>query len=260
MTVSRAETTRGHRLPRPTLQDDLLDILGARITGGVYATNAVLRTEDLEAEFRLSRTVVREALKVLESMGLIAVRRRIGLMVRPEDAWHVFDPHVIRWRLAGTGRAAQLASLTELRQAIEPQAARGAAVHATSAQRAEFLRLATLLEETGSVGDLEAFLGYDIAYHRLLLHASGNEMFAALTDVVTEVLTGRTVHHLMPEHPKPEARMLHQRVAVAIDVGDGGSAEMAMRGILSEVSGQMEALLGLGGDGATAEAGAPHVE
>lgn len=229
-------------MTRQTLQDDILDTLGRRITSAEYESLRVLRTEDLEAEFRVSRTVAREALKVLESMGLVGMRRSVGVIVQEPSNWNVFDPRVIRWKLSGPLRSAQLSSLTQLRVAVEPVAARYAAVRANAEERHEMLQLSRLLHEAGDSGDLKAFLSHDIAYHCLLLRASRNEMFTALSDVVAEVLTGRTVHHLMPTRPKPEALRLHYLTAQAIADGRAQTAEHAMRGVLSEVNEQMEIL------------------
>lgn len=226
-------------MARQTLQRDVLDAIGGRIVSGDYAPGQVLRTEDLEVEHNVSRTVLRETLKVLESMHLIGLRRRIGITVREHNEWNVFDPRIIRWRLSGSTRPAQLKSLTELRLAIEPVAARMAAVHATSDQRLQVMKLSQALERTAVSGDLETFLHHDIEFHALLLKASGNEMFAALSDAIAEVLTGRTVHHLMPDHPDPEARRLHRLVATSIAEADPSGAETAMRGVLSEVTDHM---------------------
>jgi DNA-binding FadR family transcriptional regulator len=223
-------------MARQTLQRDVLESLGAQIVAGTYQPGQVLRTEDLETEHNVSRTVLRETLKVLESMRLIGMRRRVGITVRARDEWNVFDPRVIRWRLSGADRSAQLKSLTALRIAVEPLAARAAAVNSTPSEKAELRNLAVLLEETGDSGDIDTYLQHDIAFHTLLLHASGNEMFSALSDVVAEVLTGRTVHHLMPEHPHPDSRRLHSLVATCVSEGNARGAETAMRGLLTEVA------------------------
>jgi len=226
-------------MARQTLQRSVLDAIGGKIVSGDYAPGQVLRTEDLGVEHNVSRTVLRETLKVLESMRLVGMRRRIGITVRERDEWNVFDPRVIRWRLSGSTRPAQLRSLTDLRIAIEPFAAYKAALNASEEQRNDLRTLAERLEQTGTSGDLETFLHHDIAFHTLLLRASGNEMFAALSDAVAEVLTGRTVHHLMPDHPNPDARRLHLLVATSVAEGNAAMAETAMRGVLSEVIEQM---------------------
>ena len=60
---------------------------------------------------------------MLESMGMVASRRRVGITIQPPEKWNVFDPRVIRWRLDSDDRAAQLVSLSELRRGFEPAAA-----------------------------------------------------------------------------------------------------------------------------------------
>lgn len=218
-----------------TVHSRLLETLGMEITSGLYAAGAVLRLEDLENRFSLSRTAVREVIRVLESMQLVESRQRIGITIQDATLWNVFDPRIIRWRLDGDRRLEQLSSLTELRQAIEPMAAREAAENATKAQRFELLRLGGQLLESGSAGDLIRYLDYDIAFHQLILVASGNEMFAALAEPIAEVLRGRTLHHLMPSRPMAESMQWHRQVAEAISVKDGATAESAMRAITGEV-------------------------
>ncbi|MCK2220300.1 FCD domain-containing protein [Actinomadura sp. ATCC 31491] len=218
------------------LHGSVLDELGLLITSAAVPPGHVLRIEELEARFRVSRTVVREAVRVLESMGLVRSRRRVGVIVAPREAWHVFDPRVIRWRLDGEGRLAQLRSLSELRRGVEPAAAALAAARATPAQCGELAGAVMRMAAHGRAGDLESYLAADVGFHRTLLEASGNEMMAALAGVVAEVLRGRTRHHLMPDRPDPAAIRLHAEVAEAVQGGDGPAAERAMRAIVDEAA------------------------
>ncbi len=105
------------------LHGRVLDTLGPEITAGEYPPGSVLRTDELAQRFDVSRSVMREVVRVLESMHLVESRRRVGVTVLPSREWNVYDPQVIRWRLAGTDRPRQLRSLTVLRSAIEPVAA-----------------------------------------------------------------------------------------------------------------------------------------
>lgn len=223
----------------PTLHRGVLEQLGPDIITGTYPPGHVLTLERLCSDFAVSRTVAREVVQVLASMGLVESRRRTGVTVRPAECWNVFDPSVIRWRLAGPERASQLRQLTELRAAIEPLAAAGAARNANDSQRKRLMDLAVLLEETGSKGDLDTFLDHDVEFHHLVLESSGNDMFAGLSDVVEEVLRGRTHHHLMPAHPKAEARRLHEVVADAIAEGEPEVAQASMTAIVAEVVAEM---------------------
>jgi DNA-binding FadR family transcriptional regulator len=223
------------------LHADLLDKLGLALASGELAAGTVLRAEELEATYGVSRTVVREAVRVLESMGMVRSRRRVGTTVAPRESWNVFDPMLIRWRLAGAGRADQLRSLTELRTGFEPVAAALAAHRATPAQCGVLTGAVVDMAVHGRSGDLEAYLAADVLFHRTLLAASGNEMLGALHGAVAEVLAGRTHHGLMPAVPEPAAVRLHADVAEAVQAGDADGARRAMQAIIDEAS---EAMLG----------------
>ncbi len=222
--------------PHGALHAGVLDALGARLVGGDLAPGTVLTLESLTREYAVSTPVAREAVRVLESMGMLASRRRVGLTVQPREGWHVFDPRLIRWRLAGADRAAQLVSLGELRRGFEPVAAALAAERATPEQCSELAAAVSDMTVLGRAEDLEGYLVADVRFHSVLLAASGNEMIRALADVVAEVLAGRTHHDLMPRRPNPAAIALHDDVARAVRDGDPAAAEQAMRSIIDEAS------------------------
>jgi DNA-binding FadR family transcriptional regulator len=213
------------------LHGRVLDTLGPAITAGEYPPGSVLRTDELAHGFEVSRSVMREAVRVLESMHLVESRRRVGVIVRPSAAWNVYDPQVIRWRLAGADRPRQLRSLTVLRGAVEPVAAGLAARHATAEQCAALTECAIGMVAHSRGHKLEGYLHHDVAFHRLILDASGNEMFARLGDVVEEVLAGRTHHDVMFHDPDPAAVSLHVQVAEAIREHDAPRAERLTREI-----------------------------
>jgi DNA-binding FadR family transcriptional regulator len=217
------------------LHDPVLDELGLEIASRELPAGHVLTLDGIQERFSVSRTVARETMRILESMGLVQSRRRVGITVRPIESWNVFDPKVIWWRLAGPGRSAQLRTLTELRIAIEPLAAGAAARAATTAQRSRVVELADTLRRLGEAGELTEFMERDVEFHALLLQASGNEMFSALSDVVAAVLRGRTQLGLMPHKPVPEALDLHEAVAHSIASGRSAQAEQSMRELLVEV-------------------------
>ena len=218
------------------LHASVLDKLGQEIVSGTVPVGSVVRIDQLDARFGVSRSVVREAVRVLSSMGLVETRRRLGVRVRPRSQWNVFDPRVIRWRLAGPDREDQLVSLGELRRGFEPVAAELAADRATPEQCGAMAAAVMEMTVHAKSGDLVAYLGADKDFHRTMLEASGNEMLAALATVVDEVLSGRTHHDLMPRTPNPLAIRLHSDVAQAIGSGDGKAASAAMASIIDEAS------------------------
>lgn len=218
------------------LHDSVVQRWGWDIVSGALPPGSRIVADEAAIQLGVSRTVVREAVRVLESMGLISVRRRVGITVLPPEQWNPFDLHIIRWRLAGPERLRHLQSLSELRSAIEPLAARLAADHATAEQCGELTAAVIGMSATARAANADSYLAHDSDFHRTMLLASGNPMLAGLAEVVVEVLAGRTRHSLMPSVAEPEAIRLHGVVASSIQARDGSAAEAAMRSIVAESS------------------------
>lgn len=226
--------------PAGTLHDSLVDELGRAIVDGVHPPGARMLTVEVAATRGVSRSAAREAVRVLESLGLVWVRRKSGVEVRPRGDWNVYAPEVIAWRLAGPGRDEQLRELSQLRSVIEPLAASLAASAATAAQRVDLVSLVVEMAEEDHEADRERYLGADVRFHRLLLESSGNGMLAALGGTVEAVLRGRTAHHLMPHIADARAVQWHRDVAFAVTSGDGDAAAAAMRNIVLEADDAMQ--------------------
>src|SRR6478609_6647750 len=228
------------------LHDSVVQRWGWDIVSGALPPGSRIVAEDAAEQLGVSRTVVREAVRVLESMGLITVRRRVGITVLSPDHWNPFDPNIIRWRLASPDRLDHLQYLSELRSAIEPLAARLAADRATPEQCGELTAAVIGMSATARSANADSYLSHDSDFHRTLLVASGNPMLAGLADVVVEVLAGRTRHDLMPNVAEPEAIRLHGIVASAVQSRDGAAAEQAMRAIVAESAVAVQAMQGDG--------------
>lgn len=226
-------------IPTADHHGHVLTALGSRIVSGQLAVGQVLTLEQIGTEYAVSRSVAREAIRVLESMRLVASRRRVGITILPREMWNVFDPLVIRWRLDAGDRAEQLLSLSELRRGFEPVAAALAAERANADHCRILAAAVSDMVVHGRSGDLDSYLQADKVFHRTLLEASGNEMLRALDGVVTEVLAGRTHHGMMPDQPNPEAIALHDEVARAVRLRDPAAAETAMRSIIDEAAAAM---------------------
>lgn len=223
-----------------SLHTRVVDDLGRRIVDGTLPIGTVVFADHLAVELGVGRSVLREALRVLQSLGLVAPVRRVGTTIRPESDWNVFDPQVIAWRLMTSSQGAQLRSLTELRSAVEPMAAELAAHHASAAAGSELLTTAATMRSVGRSGDLDAFLELDIRFHALVLEASGNEMFAAMDGMIAAVLRGRTELGLMPSRPHEEALQLHVDVADAVQAGRPVRARDAMDLIMRRTIAEVE--------------------
>lgn len=215
-----------------SLHSHVLEALGSRIVNGSLATGSILLAADLEQELEVSRSVIREAVRVLAQCGLVTSTKRVGIRVQGIEHWNPFDSHVIRWRLASAEQGKQLRSLTELRISVEPMAAELAAQYAPEHFREELMTLSAQMNHYGRTGDLHRFLELDIRFHATLLAASGNEMFANLSIPIGETLRGRTELGLMPERPHEEALAWHQAVADAVSNRDPHAARANMENIM----------------------------
>jgi DNA-binding FadR family transcriptional regulator len=184
-------------------------------------------------------------------MGLVSSIRRVGVLILPPSNWNLFDPQIIRWRLASNARITQLRSLTELRFAIEPAAARLAALRAPLIDTTELVTLAQKMKVAGQGDDAALFLALDVRFHQLILESSGNEMFSKLNSLVEEVLTGRTNYGLMPIHPQEEALQLHIDVANSIQKGAASAAHDSMLAIMEQAMGEMNRVWAEGAESAS---------
>ncbi|MEP7182070.1 MAG: FadR/GntR family transcriptional regulator [Betaproteobacteria bacterium] len=164
-----------------------VDRIAAWIVGGRYAPGDTLPIEPaLGEELAVSRTVVREALKMLAAKGLVVTGPRLGTRVRPRSAWNHFDPDVVNWRLEAGVDEAFVRDLVELRLAIEPAAARLAARAATGddiAAAEEAYRC--MVRGANGHGH---YLQSDVAFHESLLNATHNQFIAGMAPVFSALL------------------------------------------------------------------------
>ena len=218
---------------------DVLDSLGRAIVTGEMTPGQSLTLEAIQSRYGVSRTLARDCVHALESVGVVTSRRRVGIVVLPREHWSALAPQLVRWQLEADPHGPTLGALTELRAAIEPVAAAAAARRATEDQRSGLLALAATIRTKGTTGNVASYLDDDIAFHRLILEASHNDTFKALTEVVAEVLSGRARLTGQVQVPQPEALELHERVAGAIATGDATAAESSMRDLVAEVRGAL---------------------
>lgn len=231
-----------------------LDELGQLICSGELEAGTSLTLEAIEERCGISRSVARETVRVLESMRLAASRRRVGVVILPEADWNLYDPQVIRWLLNSPDRARQLGILVELRAAIEPEAARLAAMRATSDQVSDLIALSGQLWAAGEQGDDDRFLELDVRFHALVLALSGNAMFSRLDQLIGQVLVSRTEHGLVPDHPATDALQLHLDVASAIQRRNPDAAYEVMRSIMVRAQDEITSIAQTADDPAKANA------
>ena len=221
----------------------VLNSLGSRIVAGELPAYTVVNLNILEEEYQVSRTVIREVVRVLESHGMLVSRRRVGITVQPKAKWDVLDESVIQWRLEGPDCQQQIIELMELRLAIEPAAARFAAVRATEDERKRLVELATVLDDLGRQmkNNTKEFLDADIAFHSALIMACRSPLLMYMVDPIVEALAGRLVHDVLSGIPQADTLEGHVAVAEAVARGDGVAAAAASAALLDIISEQIDA-------------------
>jgi DNA-binding FadR family transcriptional regulator len=171
---------------RCTLTYGLLDAVGKAIITGAYEKTPFPTEAELSKQHAVSRSVTREAVKMLTAKGLLSARPRQRTIMQPVSSWNLFDADVLRWLLDRKPSIDLLRQFSDLRIAIEPAAAALAACAADAdglaAIRAAFARMQAA--EHGEDDPLDA----DIAFHIAILRASANPFFVQLRDVVTTAL------------------------------------------------------------------------
>jgi GntR family transcriptional regulator, galactonate operon transcriptional repressor len=226
-----------------TLTQQVAQELGQRIVRGDYLPGDALSTEaDLSAELQVSRTVVREALKVLAAKGLIHSRPRVGPVVQPRQVWERLDSDVLAWSTEDSEQLRTLLNnLTEVRRIIEPDAARLAATRATPDELEQIAATFTAMEDT--VADPGVFLTHDLAFHEAIIRASHNDLLVGLLAslrrglVASRQVSTGALREDSPQtaHARETALELHRAVLDALRERDGGGAHKAMVHLLSTV-------------------------
>lgn len=179
---------RAKRGASPFVREHVLDTLGKRILAGEYPQGTTLPTESqLCTEFAVSRTAIREAVKMLAAKGLVVSRQRAGTRVQDVDLWNRLDADVLGWMNAGAFDADFARGLLEARHAIEPAAASWAATRATARDLAA-IEIAYEAMCAADVGDLAACAEADLAFHSAILRASHNPVFTALISLIGQAL------------------------------------------------------------------------
>lgn len=161
-----------------------VDRLGRMIATGAFAEGDTIPIEaELCKMLDVSRTVVREAIKVLSGKSVVRTARRYGTKVLPFECWNLLDPDVLLWHDPEHPSTARLhASGLQMRVIFEPEAAKLAAVNATASQRERILLAAEQLMPEPFC--FESMKAADYAFHATILEASGNLMLAQLSGVI----------------------------------------------------------------------------
>jgi len=219
------------RMSGPSVHMSLADDIGLKIVRGDYPPGSILPNEAQWAEnFDVSRTAVREAIKILMAKGLLASRPKIGSWVEPKERWNLLDRDVLSWYAASPDRLQFLKTVQEFRHILEPEAAALAANRRSSEQMAE---INAALRDMQQASTLQSRIQADTRFHLAILHASGNDLLVPLGALIESALNHLFQLVTREDSSSVHALKLHEDIEKSIRLRRPNAARNAVRRLLA---------------------------
>jgi DNA-binding FadR family transcriptional regulator len=238
MIVCLRETLMEPALVRPRLTEQVAEHLTRLIADGDWPAGTVLPPEgDLAQQFGVSRTVIRECVRVLASRGMVEVRQGRGTSVQPPAAWNVTEPLALLVR----ADRADLLHWLEVRTILEVESAGLAAQRAEPASHRALQEALAHLELASDNAD--AFIAADVEFHLGIAQATGNPALLRLLRPVVQPLRQQLHDTALWPEAQRAANHEHRRILSCIAAGDAPGARAAMGGHLARVAEEIAAIL-----------------
>jgi DNA-binding FadR family transcriptional regulator len=205
--------------------------IGMRIVRGEYPPGAILPNETSWAKmFDVSRSAVREAIKMLMAKGLLNSRPKVGSWVEPRERWNLLDRDVLNWYAMSPDREKFLKTVQEFRYLIEPEAAAFAARRRSDEQMAE---ISDACREMGEARSLPERTDADTRFHLAILRASGNELLVPLGVLVESAFDQLFIFVTREQNDLDYAQTLHENIERCIRLKRPEAARAAVRKLLA---------------------------
>lgn len=204
------------------LLDEVAEALREKIYAGEYAPGAVLRQESIAADFGISRTPLREALRVLERDGLVTHQPGRGVRVATADLPNLIDAYAVREAMDGVAalfaaRRASKADVARLQQHLEMQA------------------------KTIEPWDARAYTQSNVEFHMMIVEIAGNNALLPLLPLLRMTSQVFAPAFSMSSERAHDALREHQAIVVAIAAGDELAAENLARGHIRATTDKLKA-------------------
>jgi DNA-binding FadR family transcriptional regulator len=208
----------------------------AIVSGDMPVGSSLPGDAEMMARFDVSRTVLREALKTLEAKGLVEARAKVGTRVLPQSRWNLFDRQILTWKLESGPSPAFLAAFQLVRESLELQAARQAALN----REAEHVRLMYywLNQRTVMQHQPEPFALAEFEIHRVIAEASGNPFLRASSAIPEFGIAFNVKGQLTPDLNAPDEGLgvartpIYEALVAAVERGDQDQAAARMADLL----------------------------
>jgi len=185
------------------------------------------------AELGVSRTVLREAIKMLVAKGLVEPRGKLGTLVREHKHWNFLDPTILHLYCQVGDYSAFARNFQQIRSIIEPEAAALAAGHRSSAQ---LKALERAYREMEAAKDIDRWTTADLNFHEAILEATGNPFMRPLGALVSAALQTLLFHSAENATDVADALRVHGRVLDAIRNRDPDKARTEMKTLLTHTA------------------------
>src|SRR3990172_2275444 len=181
---------------------------------------------DMRDQLQVSRTTLREAIRLLESQGVLEVRQGLGTFVSDRPTLAGLP---VRWSRWVEENKEQLLELLQVRAALEPLAAGLAAQRASEQDVRKMTEFLDQLDAAVSGGDLDRAVKGDIAFHQSISECGGNSFLVRLNaDINVSLLESRYAYYSLSSRAEV-SRLGHRRILEGIAAGDPESASNEMR-------------------------------
>lgn len=210
----------------------LAEKIGQRILAGEYEAGSILPGEiELGEQFGVSRTAVREAIKMLAAKGMLLPRPRIGTRVMPQTNWNYLDQELLTWWMNRENFDQVMQHFLILRRSLEPQACSLAAIQASDEQRKLLASLMAEMRALHTNFKRERWIQVDAQFHQLIYEASGNPFLTSFANLLSSVY-----HSYFRAIARDEVIKLqyHQDIVDTILASDSQGALLACQVLLTD--------------------------
>ncbi len=229
-TVPSAGTRREY--PGRGIHGEAVDTLGLQVLRGDYQPGDLIDPALVAAQLGVSKTVVREALRVLGAKGLVDSRPKRGTFVRERSAWSLLDSDIMKWQLRAGVSDTFLADLAEVRRLFEPVWARLAAERRTEADLAALQSAVDAMAVADE--DAAAAITADLRFHHAVLAAAHNELLSRMDVVITNALHARDRVVHKPGDTWRDPAPAHRAILDSIRARDGEASFQAVQRLLTQ--------------------------
>ena len=234
--ISTAALHRKKATPRlkrgpGSVHSSVAEAIGMRIVRGEFAPGTILPNEaKWAADFKVSRSAVREGIKILMAKNLLVSRPKVGSRVEPRERWSLLDHDILTWYATAPNREKFLASLQQFRYIVEPEAAALAAEFHTPRQMHE---ISAACQDMATAPSLHERTEADVRFHLAILKATNNELLLPLGVIIDQALNNLFLFITRQANDLHYAQDLHDKIERNIRLRKPQAARIAVRNLLA---------------------------